>query len=66
MRVFFRAAGLNVKWKNLEREQRAVERPGCNWTRAGGCGGAGGWGLLGDFDAIGMSSQACEHRPNRT
>lgn len=24
------------------------------------------WWLVGDFDAIGMSSQAHEHRPNRT
>lgn len=49
--------GLDAKRKTLEKEERAAERQGCNWRRAGG-------GV--DFDATGMSSQAHEHRPNRT
>lgn len=48
---------LNGKWKNVAKEERGAEMPGYNWRRVGG--GA-------DFDAIGMSSQAHEHRPNRT
>lgn len=39
------------------KEERAAERNGCKWRRVGG---------EVDFDAIGMSSQAHEHRPNRT
>lgn len=50
-------AVLNVKCRNLEKEERGAERKGYNWRRVGG------WA---DFDAIGMSSQAHEHRPNRT
>lgn len=56
MRVNCEVARLNGKWKNLEKEERAAERQGYNWRRVGG-------GV--DFDAIGMSSQAHEQRPNR-
>ena len=57
VRVYCEVARLNVKWKDQEKEERAAERQGYKWRRVGG-------GV--DFDAIGMSSQAHEHRPNRT
>lgn len=50
-------ASLNVKWKNLGKEERAAERQRYKWRSVGGGD---------DFDATGMSSQAHEHRPNRT
>lgn len=53
-----------AEWKIEKPREGAAERPGCKWTRAGDCSGVGG--LAGDFDAIGMNSQAREHRPNRT
>lgn len=48
---------VDVKWNNTGKEERAAERQGYKWSGVGG-------GV--DFDATGMSSQAHEHRPNRT